>query len=105
MVKQGTIIVTDFNPTRGHEQQKVRPALVVSNNDYNRFTGLVIVLPISHAKEFPTHIPLPDGYQTDGKVLCEHVRALDIEARGYKEIETVEKEFLQHILDICKMEF
>ena len=35
MVKQGDIIKINFNPSVGHEEGKFRPALVVSNDDYN----------------------------------------------------------------------
>ena len=30
--KQGDIIKLDFSPTKGHEQQGRRPALIVSND-------------------------------------------------------------------------
>jgi len=46
--KQGDIIKMDFNPTKGHEQQGRRPALVVSNASYNKFArGVAIVCPIT----------------------------------------------------------
>ena len=34
-LKQGNIIYMNFDPTKGHEQEGYRPALVVSNDDYN----------------------------------------------------------------------
>ena len=103
MVKQGDVIMIDFNPALGHEEAKYRPALVVSNNDYNSYCGgIILVCPISHAKDFPLHIDLPDGLKTDGKVLCEHVRALDINARPYKYIETIHTDFMKQISNILK---
>ena len=103
MVKQGDIIKIDFSPTVGHEQAMYRPGLVVSNDDYNGYCGgIILVCPISHAKEFPLHINLPKGMKTDGKVLCEHIRALDVNARNYKYIETVSEEFMKSISDVLK---
>lgn len=102
MVSQGDIIRIDFEPVSGHEQGKKRPAVVVSNNDYNRQTQLAMVVPISHAKDFPMHIDLPKGLKTDGKVLCEHARSMDIEARGYEYLESLPEDFLERILKICK---
>ncbi len=94
MVKQGDIVRINFGPVMGHEEDKLRPGLVVSNDDYNSYCGgIVLICPISHAKDFPLHIELPKGMLTDGKVLCEHIRALDINARTYSYVETVSDEF------------
>ena len=39
--KQGDIVFLDFNPTKGHEQSGVRPAVVVSTNIFNQHTKMV----------------------------------------------------------------
>ncbi len=41
------VIWLDFEPARGREIGKYRPALVLSSQDYNRRTGLLICCPIS----------------------------------------------------------
>ena len=41
------IIWLDFEPTRGKEIGKYRPALVLSSHEYNVKTGLLICCPIS----------------------------------------------------------
>ena len=41
------VVWLDFEPTRGREIGKYRPALVLSSRDYNRRTGLLICCPIS----------------------------------------------------------
>lgn len=103
MVKQGDIIKINFSPAIGHEEANYHPGLVVSNDDYNGYCGgIVLVCPISHAKDFPLHIDLPDELTTDGKVLCEHVQALDVNARKYKHIETVSPDFMKQISEILK---
>lgn len=103
MVKQGDIILIDFNPSMGHEEGKYRPGLVVSNDDFNSYCGgMALICPISHAKNFPLHIDLPDGLNTNGKVLCEHIRSLDVNARTYKYVETVPDEFIRDISDVLK---
>jgi mRNA interferase MazF len=45
--QRNDIIWLDFEPTRGKEIGKYRPALVLSSIDYNRATGLLICCPIS----------------------------------------------------------
>jgi len=44
---RGDIIYLDFEPTKGKEIGKYRPALVLSSDMYNRKTGLLICCPIS----------------------------------------------------------
>jgi mRNA interferase MazF len=41
------IVWLDFEPTKGKEIGKYRPALVLSSREYNKKTGLVICCPIS----------------------------------------------------------
>lgn len=59
--KQGDIVVMNFNPQAGHEQGGRRPALVISNVSFHRYTHMAIVCPItSKTKDYPMHVPL-DG--------------------------------------------
>ena len=86
--KQGDIVYLDFNPTKGHEQKGIRPAIVISNNTFNAHTKMVFVCPItSNTKEFPTHYILEDSKKVKGSVLCEHIRSIDYEERNLKFIE------------------
>ena len=41
------IVFLDFEPTKGKEIGKYRPALILSSEEYNKNTGLVICCPIS----------------------------------------------------------
>ena len=76
--KSGDIVFLDFNPTKGHEQKEKRPAIVISNSVFNKYTKMAIVCPItSNTKEFPTHYTLEDSKKIKGSVLCEHVRSID----------------------------
>lgn len=45
------IIWIDFNPSKGKEIQKRRPALVISSDNYNKQTGFVAVCPITHGQQ------------------------------------------------------
>ncbi len=105
MVKQGDIVKVSFNPQQGHEQAGYRPALVISNDDFNAKTQLAIVCPITNtSNNFPLHIPLPNGLVSTGVVLCEHIRTLDLNARQYNFIESVSTDFLQRIIDVISAE-
>ena len=45
--QRNDIIFIDFDPTKGKEIGKYRPALVLSSKEYNQQTGLLICCPIS----------------------------------------------------------
>ncbi|MEZ9426612.1 type II toxin-antitoxin system PemK/MazF family toxin, partial [Vibrio lentus] len=45
--KRNDIIWLDFEPVKGKEIGKYRPALVLSSKEYNQQTGLLICCPIS----------------------------------------------------------
>jgi mRNA interferase MazF len=101
MVKQGDIIKVNFNPQAGHEQAGYRPALVISNNFFNQKTNLTIVCPITNTNNrFPLHIPLDDRTETTGVILCEHVKALDLNARTYRVVEQLPKNLLEKVIEV-----
>ena len=105
MVKQGTIIKIDFNPQAGHEQAGYRPAVVISNNVFNEKTKLSIVCPITNTNNhFPLHIPLDERTKTTVVILCEHIKAWDLNSRTYQEIEELPNDILKQVIDIVYSE-
>lgn len=80
LFEQGEIIRLDFNPTVGHEPQKLRPALVVSVGYFNNVvSSLTVVCPITSnmTNDHPLHIPLEAG-DVKGRVCIEQLRAVDL---------------------------
>ena len=105
MVKQGDIIKVSFDPNSGHEQSGYRPALVISNNEFNKRTGLAIVCPITNTdNSFPLHVPLDKRTSTTGVILCEHIRTLDLNARKNRHVERVPADILKLVTDIVAAE-
>lgn len=105
MVKQGTIIKINFNPQSGHEQAGYRPAIVISNNIFNEKAKLAIVCPITNTNNnFPLHVPLDDRTKTNGVILCEHIKSLDLNSRTYQEIEKLPNDILKQVIDIVYSE-
>ncbi|HHT9128558.1 MAG TPA: type II toxin-antitoxin system PemK/MazF family toxin [Candidatus Wujingus californicus] len=43
----GQIWLVNFDPSFGHEYKKVRPALIIQNNNYIESSDLLTVIPIS----------------------------------------------------------
>ena len=80
--EQGDIVYLDFDPQSGHEQKGRRPALVISNNLFNRVSSLTMVCPITHTdRGHPFHLRLDERTRTDGVILCDQARMLDLNSR------------------------
>ena len=98
---QGDIIVMNFNPQTGFEQQGRRPALVVSNNTFNRHCKMALVCPITNTdKEHIFHIRLDSRTHSTGVVLCDQVRSLDVTARKAVFIERAPEDVLDLAIDL-----
>lgn len=99
--EQGDIVYMDFDPQAGHEQRGRRPALVVSNNLFNRVSGLTMVCPITHTdKGHPFHLRLNDTVKTDGVVLCDQARMLDLNSRRAEFVEKAPSELVAEAVDL-----
>jgi mRNA interferase MazF len=78
----GDLILVEFGPVRGTEQDGRRPALIVSEALMNAATRRVIVCPITNNIEpWPTKVMLPVGLAVRGAVLTDQVRSIDQRAR------------------------
>ena len=74
---------------------------MISNDFFNQKTNLTIVCPITNTNnKFPLHIPLDDRTVTTGVVLCEHVKALDLNARAYRVAEQIPEDLLRMVIDV-----
>ena len=100
--KQGDIIKMNFSPTKGHEQQGLRPAVVVSNASYNRFArGVAIVCPITNTdRGNPLQPKLDDRTTTSGVIMTDQVKALDLTERNAEFIEEMPLDILAEVCDI-----
>lgn len=75
--RPGDIVRVDFNPVAGHEQGKVRPAVVLSHQGFNERTGLIVCVPCtSKIKGFPFEVPI-SGLPLPTVALTHQLRTLD----------------------------
>jgi mRNA interferase MazF len=99
--KKGDFVTLSFDPQAGHEQKGRRPALVVSNDLFNRHTGLAIVCPITNTdRKFPFHLPVPPESSLTGFVMVEQVKSVDYAMRGAKFVRRAASEFVDDVLDL-----
>ena len=91
---QGEIYKVYFNPKKGQEINKIRPALVISNNAQNEFDNQIVVVPLtSEPKEVKKERPFTvlikvdqeNGLEKDSKLLLNRIQTIDVKLRlrGY----------------------
>ena len=99
--KKGDLITLSFDPRTGHEQKGRRPALVVSNDLFNRHTGLTIVCPVTNTdRGYPFHLALPTASSLTGFVMVEQVKSVDYAMRRARFVERAPARFVEDILDL-----
>ena len=99
-MKQGDIICMGFDPSKNREQAGYRPVLVISQTSYNNKRSLAFVCPITNStKPLRFRVLLDDRTQTQGDIICEQVRVIDLLARKCKTVEQLPKDLLKQVLD------
>ena len=101
--RKGDFISVTFDPQSGHEQKGRRPALVVSNDLFNRHTGLAMVCPVTNTdRRFPFHVRIADHPGVTGFVMVEQVKSIDFRARDARSITKASPDLLEEVLAILE---
>lgn len=96
---KGDILWLDFEPQKGKEIKKMRPALILSPQEYN-IHGLAIACPItSKVKGYPFEVKIKNE-KIDGAILADHVRNLDWKERKAKFIAKASREEMLNVLKL-----
>lgn len=86
--KQKDIVWMDFDPSKGKEIKKRRPALVVSRDEFNQHTGFCLVCPITSTnREYSTYINIKHPQKIAGEVVTHQLRSIDYTTRNLEIIE------------------
>lgn len=92
------IIWLDFEPTKGKEIGKYRPALVLSSRQYNKQTGLLICCPISASiRGAITEVPI-DSLEKPSVVAANLVQTLSWKDRKASLITQAEEGVMEQVL-------
>ncbi len=77
MVKRFEVWNIDLNPTRGSEISKLRPCLIVSPDEANKFLNTVVIVPLtSTIKPYPTRLDCL--FKTKrGQLVVDQIRSVD----------------------------
>lgn len=97
----GQIWLVNFDPSFGHEYKKVRPALIIQNNEYIESSDLLTVIPISSQITKPTDLDIllrkdaKNRLMTDSLIKMKQISSFDkrrfIKLVGYVSGEIMEK--------------
>ena len=82
--RRGEVWFGSLSPTRGHEQGRHRPLLILSDDQFNDSgADLAIVLPLTtRQRAYPTRVevrPPEGGLTAVSYVCCEHIRSLSVD--------------------------
>ena len=101
-IRRGDICLVALDPVIGSDISKTRPALIVSNDINNRFSGTLTVLPITSKnlqKIYPFEVFLQKGMGNlpkDSKAKADQIRTLD-KRRFVKFIGAVDADTMENV--------
>jgi mRNA interferase MazF len=94
----GDIVWVEFDPVRGSEQAKRRPALVLTSQDYHQRSPRAVVCPISsNPHPWVFNVPLPAGMKTRGAVQVDQIRSIDRTERMFRTIESAPQQLVRNV--------
>ena len=100
--QKGDLVILSFDPSAGHEQQGRRPALVISNETFNKHVGLTMVCPITNSdRNFPFHVAVKSENIT-GFIMTEQFKSIDYRARKVKFVAKVNDDVLENVMGILE---
>ena len=100
--ERGEIWQVSLDPSAGKEQRGMRPVLVVTGAAVNA-SGLCLICPISQGASQSRYLgfaaPLMgSGTATQGVVMCNQPRTVDLAARRAKRVEAVPDHVIEDVL-------
>ena len=99
--RKGDLIALTFDPQSGQEQRGRRPALVVSNDLFNKHTGLCIACPITNTRrDYPFHVAVHSAVGVTGYVMVEQIKSIDFRSRKAKRLGVAPAAMLEEVLSL-----
>lgn len=70
-------MLVNLDPTIGSEMKKIRPCVVISPNEMNKYLQTIVVAPLtSSSKPYPTRVEIKQS-KTKGWVVLDQIRTVD----------------------------
>lgn len=103
--RRGEIYWVDLEPARGAETRKRRPGLIISNDDGNELSNIVIIAPIT--SKILRIYPFEVATNVNGKaakIMLNQCRAID-QSRLSEKIETIDDDTLDLVEEAIRIVF
>src|SRR5881394_3283002 len=107
--RRGEIYLVEFDPARGHEIQKTRPAIVIQNDLGNRYSPVTIVAAITSklsAKPYPVEVIVSptkgNGLSMRSAIELSQIRSVDKE-RLVRRLGTLDAPTLRKVDEALKI--
>ena len=100
-IKQYEIILVNLDPSIGSEMKKIKPCLVISPNEMNKYLQNIIIAPITNTSKFyPTRLEIKNKDVT-GWIVLDKIRTID-KTRIIKTMSTISSKEIIQVKQILK---
>jgi mRNA interferase MazF len=110
-MKQFSIVLVNLNPTKGSEQQGIRPCVVLQTNAVHKVAKTFLVAPLSSKqleKIYPYQVLInpskANGLSIPSKLKLEQIRVVDIK-RVQKTLGQLEAQYVEQVLQAMDLIF
>jgi len=101
-IKRGEVVLVNFEPVKRSEQRGIRPALIIQNDIYNKYSPTTIVAPITSKlfkKEYPTNVLLnkiDSKLNKESTILLNQIKTID-KSRIIKKISSLNQFIMRNV--------
>jgi len=106
-LNRGDIVGINLNPKKGDEIGKIRPCIIISNDDENNILDTIIVIPLStqlidDVKPYRIRLPKRDTLEKDSDILINHIRTISKKRVTSKIAKITNDEYRMIIHNLCE---
>ena len=104
VVNRFDVYLINLDPTVGSEIQKIRPCLIISPDEMNRYIRTVIIAPMTTAgKDYPTRISCKFK-KKKGEIVLDQIRTID-KTRLVKKLGSINSETQLEVISVLQRLF
>ena len=106
-LNRGDIVGINLNPKKGDEIGKVRPCVIISNDDENSILDTIIVMPLStqlidNMLPYRLRLPARDNLKKDSDILINHIRTISKKRVTSQIAKITDDEYKLIISNLCE---
>jgi len=106
-LNRGDIVGINLNPKKGNEIGKIRPCIIISDDDENSILDTIIVLPLStklldDMKPYRVRLSKRNNLKKDSDVLINYIRTISKKRVTSKIAKITNDEYKMIIQNLCE---